>query len=188
MLRRDVDSQSATDLVATCDVDIVVRVGNLICTSESSGRFRSCENPKTQGVKIRRDGIDGGARAIHPCQTVNDYVKNAGGGSPSDSAAAVLITRSTDTIEWPGHAQLGGAEQLARLRQQYHLSRLASHEGVAMNVEESRILLATGLTEGVVRCAHGDVLEPDLAQHRHPAFARKATCDSSGPQIDIRLR
>src|SRR5216684_6917166 len=65
------------------------------------------------------------------------------------------------------------------------LSRLAPKERISVNLEPPGILLAVGSAESVGRRADPHVDETDFLHDRPPAFARKATGNSSGPKIDV---
>src|SRR5258708_11508476 len=65
------------------------------------------------------------------------------------------------------------------------LSRLASKERISVNLEPPSILLAVGSAECVGRRADPHVDEADFLHDHPPAFARNATGNSSGPNIDV---
>jgi hypothetical protein len=68
------------------------------------------------------------------------------------------------------------------------LAGLTSQERVAVNIEEPGLLFTFSFAEGVIRLTDLNLYESYLYQHRPPAFARKATGDSSSPKIDIAYR
>src|SRR5258708_16925992 len=92
------------------------------------------------------------------------------------SARLVNVARAQAGTDPPRAAFAGGGEAL---------SRLASKERIAVNLEPPSILLAVGSAECVGRRADPHVDEADFLHDRPPAFARKATGNSSGPKIDV---
>lgn len=61
-------------------------------------------------------------------------------------------------------------------------------ERIAIDFESSGVWFSARFTECVVRFADAYVDKSCRRQHRLPAFTRKATGNSGGPQIDILYR
>ena len=68
------------------------------------------------------------------------------------------------------------------------LTRLASEKRVSINIEEPCLLLTSRFPESVMWLTDLNLYESCLCQHHPPAFTRKATGDSSRPEIDIAYR
>ena len=64
-------------------------------------------------------------------------------------------------------------------------ARFHCHEGVAINLEASRVLLTPGPAECVGSRPDRHVHKPALFQHRLPVCARQATSNSGCPKIDV---
>jgi hypothetical protein len=65
------------------------------------------------------------------------------------------------------------------------LTRLVSEKCVSINLEKPGLLFSSRFPEGVMRLTDLNVYAPGFYQHYSPAFARKATGDSSSPKVDI---
>ncbi len=68
------------------------------------------------------------------------------------------------------------------------LPRFDRHEGVSGDIECTSILFSARAAEGIEWCAHLDIGEADLFEHRCPAFTRKATGNSGRPEIYVSYR
>jgi hypothetical protein len=68
------------------------------------------------------------------------------------------------------------------------LAGLMSEKRVSINLEEPGLLFSSRFPEGVIRLTDLNVYEPGFCQHCSPAFARKATGNSSSPKVDIAYR
>lgn len=62
---------------------------------------------------------------------------------------------------------------------------LARQERVAVDLKPPGIALPPSIAERIERLADLDIDEANFLQHRHPALARKATCYSSRPEVDV---
>src|SRR5580704_2589833 len=67
-------------------------------------------------------------------------------------------------------------------------ARFPSEKGVTINLEQPRLTLAAGTTEGVDRRPDLDPYEPAFLKHAPPACTRQATGNSIGPQVDVAQR
>jgi len=61
----------------------------------------------------------------------------------------------------------------------------ARQERVSIHIEEPGLLFTSRFPERVMGLTDLNVHESRIDQHRPPAFARKASCDSSSPKIDV---
>ena len=65
------------------------------------------------------------------------------------------------------------------------LFRFVGQKGVAVDLKQPRLALASSAAKGVNRRADPDIDETALLKHMPPACARQAAANSIGPQIDV---
>ena len=64
-------------------------------------------------------------------------------------------------------------------------SRFACQKRISVHREEPRLFFTSGFPEGVIRLTDLDVDKSGFRQQCSPAFARKATGNSSSPKVYI---